>query len=220
MRLRERVGHQPNRGVADGVHRGSPGLTCAASRRDGGAGRRQTAALGMSGSNGCAGGLGFVLLAQHLPVALGRERRRRPRCRAAPPGAGIPSGWSWSACACRSGTGRRAAECRRAAAPSRRLARELSCTRPPSATIWPSSTSTVDSMERLLVMMPAGLVVVLHAGDLLEDLQPHGAAFGDLRLDAQRQADVLALDGLERRRGGRASGLRVLPGDERARSGR
>jgi len=34
-----------------------------------------------------------------------------------------------------------------------------SCIKPPSTTISPSSTTTVDSIERLLVMMPAGLVV-------------------------------------------------------------
>ena len=35
----------------------------------------------------------------------------------------------------------------------------LSCTRPPSTTMAPSSTSTFVSMARMLVMMPAGLVV-------------------------------------------------------------
>ena len=35
----------------------------------------------------------------------------------------------------------------------------VSCIRPPMTTIWPSSTSTVDSTERLLVIMPEALVL-------------------------------------------------------------
>ena len=35
----------------------------------------------------------------------------------------------------------------------------VSCTRPPSTTMAPSSTSTLVSMARMLVMMPAELVV-------------------------------------------------------------
>ena len=56
----------------------------------------------------------------------------------------------------------------------------------------------------------------LHAGDLLEDLQLHGAVLADLRLHAQRQAHVLALDGLERvdAAAGAAVGVGVLAGDE------
>jgi hypothetical protein len=83
----------------------------------------------------------------------------------------------------------------------------VSSIRPPSTRIWPSSTTTVPSIERLVVDGPALLVpaavVALDAALLLVDRHADRAAFADLRLDAQRDAHVLALDGLERVGGAR-----------------
>src|SRR5688572_8986864 len=70
-------------------------------------------------------------------------------------------------------------------------------------------------LDGALVEGDAGEGGVAHRGGLLVDLQPDRTPFGDLRLHAQRQADVAPLDGLERRDGGRAAGLRILTGDER-----
>ena len=81
----------------------------------------------------------------------------------------------------------------------------------------PSSTSTLDSIERLLVVGPLAAVhrAGLHAGDLLVDRQLDGAVLADLRLDLQRQAHVLALDGLERiDRVAAGAGVGVLAGDK------
>ena len=89
--------------------------------------------------------------------------------------------------------------------------------RPPSTMMLPSSTSTFDSIERLVVVGPLTLFTVeaTDARDLLEDLHLDRAGLADLRAHAQRQADVLALDGLERVDGvGVAAGVGVLAGDE------
>ncbi len=53
-----------------------------------------------------------------------------------------------------------------------------------------------------------------NARHLLIDIHLDRAARGNLRPHFQGQADVLALDGLERRDGGARSGLRILAGDE------
>ena len=47
--------------------------------------------------------------------------------------------------------------------------------RPPSTTIWPSSTSTVESSERLLVLAGGCRATCLHARNFLEDLAAHRA---------------------------------------------
>ena len=92
-----------------------------------------------------------------------------------------------------------------------------SFSRPPSTMIWPSSMTTVVSIELLSVVGPAGLAAPADdVGILLIDRHAHRAAFADLRLDPQREADVLALDGLERvGRAARGAGVGELPGDER-----
>ena len=73
---------------------------------------------------------------------------------------------------------------------------QLSCTRPPSTTIAPSSTITLVSRERLSVITPA-ICGVLHAGDFLVNRQFDGAAFADLWFDFHGQAHVAPLDRLE-----------------------
>jgi hypothetical protein len=85
-------------------------------------------------------------------------------------------------------------------APCRRCPSRSSCSRPPSTTMPPSSTSTLVSIARLLVIRPSldNTDSACDAAHLLEDHHLDGAVLADLRLDPQRQADVLALDGLER----------------------
>ena len=69
--------------------------------------------------------------------------------------------------------------------------------------------------DRTLVGDQSGNIgTAVDARDLLKNLQADRAALRDLRFDPQGQADILALDGLKRRRRGGRRRHRVLPGDE------
>jgi hypothetical protein len=56
---------------------------------------------------------------------------------------------------------------------------------------------------------------IVDARDFLVERETYRAAFGDLRLDAKHDADVLPLEGLERRDGRGGAGGRVAAGEER-----
>ncbi len=101
------------------------------------------------------------------PASASPRRARRARRSAG----GTPSGWSSRAAGCRSGTARRGTGCRRPAAPSRSPSTYSSWMRPPSTTIWPSSTIT-ERLERALVGDdPGGIGLAVDARDLLVDLR-------------------------------------------------